>query len=332
MIYDLIVQSNEYKEFQNDAKHGRLAHAFLVLGVDALVQEMYIKALSTVLICKDFGCGKCKECRAILENKHLAVRTYDNLVGAGGVKAAADLIDDVFMTSFDYPNRVYIIRQGENLSAAVQNKLLKTYEEPPQDAVIFLLASSDANILSTIKSRATKLYLPMFWTKDVLDVLISRGVEKDLAEVASTLSGGKFDVAFNLAEDEELYQQYLDVFDALLNLKSSSDIVGMLSHDAFFKGSQYGKNTEYILKSLDFIEIIFKDVLILKTNSNIEYMTIKKEKELKILAEKYSITALAMAIESIGFAREQLNFNVTPISVVEKLLFAILENAYIYKE
>ncbi|HHX49686.1 MAG TPA: hypothetical protein GX709_04785 [Clostridiales bacterium] len=332
MIYDLIVQSNEFKEFQQDAKKGILPHAFLVLGVDLLVQEMYIKALSTVLLCKDFGCGKCDDCRAILNNKHLAVRTYDNLVGAGGVKAANDLIDDVFLTSYDYPNRVYIIKQGENLSAAVQNKLLKTYEEPPQDAVIFLLASSDANILSTIKSRATKLYLPMFSSKQIFDVLIQNGIEKDLAEVASTLSGGRFDMAFDLANDEDLYQQYLDVFDALLNLKTSSDIPKMLSHDAFFKKDLYGRKTEYISKSLDFIETILKDVLVLKTGSKIGYMTIKKEKELKILAEKYSITALALSIEAIGFAREQLNFNVTPISVVEKLLFSMLENAYLYKD
>lgn len=72
--------------------------------------------------------------------------------------------------------------------------------------------------------------------------------------------------------------------------------------------------------------------MVLKTGSKIGYMTIKKEKELKILAEKYSITALALSIEAIGFAREQLNFNVTPISVVEKLLFSMLENAYLYKD
>lgn len=333
MIDDLIIQSKEYNDFKNEARIGRLSHAFLVLGSDKLIQEKYIKALASILLCKDLGCKKCKDCISIASNSHLAVRTYDNLVGAGGVKAANDLIDDVFMTSYDYPNRVYIIKQGENLSSAVQNKLLKTYEEPPENATIFLLASSDANILTTIKSRATKLYLPMFKSRQIFDVLLASGIDKQLAEVASTLSDGRFDEAFNLTEDEDLYNQYLDVFEALTKLAKSDQIINYLYHPAFHAGSSYASNKEYVsklLKALDFMEIIFKDVLVYKTNSNVEYMTIDKEKEIKILSDRYSITALSVIIDYIGKAREELNFNVTPLSVIEKLLFKMLESAYLY--
>ncbi len=55
--------------------------------------------------------------------------------------------------------KVYIIENANYLSNIAQNAILKTIEEPPKFAYVFLLSKSIDEILPTIKSRCTKIYL-----------------------------------------------------------------------------------------------------------------------------------------------------------------------------
>jgi DNA polymerase III delta prime subunit len=60
-----------------------------------------------------------------------------------------------------YKRKVIIIDNAEKMSVSVANKLLKTLEEPPIKATIFLLNSQKVSLLETIKSRAIKLNIPL---------------------------------------------------------------------------------------------------------------------------------------------------------------------------
>ncbi|MDD2376024.1 MAG: hypothetical protein PHD15_02055 [Clostridia bacterium] len=53
--------------------------------------------------------------------------------------------------------KVYVIDGAELLNDASQNALLKTLEEPPNHAIIILIAASSANILPTVISRVYKI-------------------------------------------------------------------------------------------------------------------------------------------------------------------------------
>jgi replication-associated recombination protein RarA len=55
------------------------------------------------------------------------------------------------------PNRVALIHDGDKLTREAQNALLKTLEEPPENAAIILTASHDGALLPTIRSRVQKL-------------------------------------------------------------------------------------------------------------------------------------------------------------------------------
>ena len=49
--------------------------------------------------------------------------------------------------------RVAIIDDAETLNIPAQNALLKTLEEPPGHAIIFLIAQSERALLDTVRSR-----------------------------------------------------------------------------------------------------------------------------------------------------------------------------------
>lgn len=53
--------------------------------------------------------------------------------------------------------KIYIIDNSADMTKEAQNCLLKTLEEPPYYITIILIVSNEADIISTIKSRCTKI-------------------------------------------------------------------------------------------------------------------------------------------------------------------------------
>lgn len=53
--------------------------------------------------------------------------------------------------------KIYIINDSDSMTKEAQNCLLKTLEEPPSYAIIVLIVSNENKILTTIKSRCTKV-------------------------------------------------------------------------------------------------------------------------------------------------------------------------------
>lgn len=55
--------------------------------------------------------------------------------------------------------RVFIVEQGETMSAEAQNAFLKLLEEPPTDTVILITSTGIEQVLPTIRSRAQSLQI-----------------------------------------------------------------------------------------------------------------------------------------------------------------------------
>ena len=53
--------------------------------------------------------------------------------------------------------KIYIITDSDSMTKEAQNCLLKTLEEPPFYAIIVLIVSNENKMLTTIKSRCTKV-------------------------------------------------------------------------------------------------------------------------------------------------------------------------------
>lgn len=62
--------------------------------------------------------------------------------------------------------KVLIVRNIEDLDFSAQNALLKTIEEPPPQAILFLLTQDEEMVLPTIVSRTKVVKLPLFNFRD----------------------------------------------------------------------------------------------------------------------------------------------------------------------
>jgi DNA polymerase III delta prime subunit len=88
--------------------------------------------------------------------------------------------------------RVAIFDQFEVATTEAQNALLKTLEEPPDYAVLIVLASDPELLLPTIISRCQQVPLRPLTSAQVREALIKQwNVEANHANLLAHLSGGR---------------------------------------------------------------------------------------------------------------------------------------------
>lgn len=82
----------------------------------------------------------------------------ENVISVSDVRT--QIGDTLHIKPYGDKKKVYIIRDADLLNQAAQNALLKTLEEPPIYACIFLLSEAEDAFLPTVLSRAVKIVLP----------------------------------------------------------------------------------------------------------------------------------------------------------------------------
>ena len=143
---------------ENMAGDSGSAHAYIIEGRAGSARDGFITRLAMGLECLDPDvsarpCGSCSACRQVEAGSSMDVVRMQ-MSGKTGYKtedanAFAERLDMGAYGRF----LIGIIEDADSLSETVQNKLLKTLEEP-RDRVILLLGTSNRDhLLSTVRSR-----------------------------------------------------------------------------------------------------------------------------------------------------------------------------------
>ena len=131
---------------------------------------------------------------------------------------------------------------------------------------------------------------------------------------------GNLDKARKFAEGGDYREQYEQVFVMLMQMKKSAQIA------EYALGENFSK--EKIALTLDFTEIILSDAMKTLLKTDARKFTVGRERDLVQVAAGFTAQGLAMAIEAVNTAREQLKFNVNAANVANGVLFGILEARY----
>ncbi len=330
MIGERLQKSKAYLDFKKDLSADKISHAYLFVGEDKLVRREYMHLFASTILCPYGGCGECEICEKIYNDCHLGVHYY-NEEGKMNVKEAETLIEESYKSSWEggdslglrssgKEKKIYCIDNAESLTPQVQNKLLKVFEEPPKDVIIALFATSAYGLLQTIKSRAKLNYLPLFTAEEINQALMEEGYPKATAEIASALSNGSFEKAFSFVGDENYYTQYNECFELLKNCKNSTMVAEYINSDMFSK--------EKIGRTIEFLEIILKDVAVKVSGAKIPFSTRNRDYDIGVIATGFTTASIAMAILEVNNAEMMLKANVSTVTVAERLLFKILEAKY----
>lgn len=319
MLSDLIKASAEYKEFFADIYGGKLSHAYLLLGADTAVRQLYIKILSAAILCPYKGCTNCPVCEKIFADNHSDIKVF-NGDGKLRVVDAVAIIDDAYIKGWESDIKLYFIDNADSLSVQVQNKLLKIYEEPPKGVIIFLLAASQSGLLQTTLSRAKKAYLPTLTAKNIYEQLLQDGYPPKEADAAVALCGGRLDRAYLFAANHDYSLLYDECMQVLLKCKTSKDIPAYTGKAIFSKDN--------LPATLDILEVILSDVLALVAGSGVPSQLPNRSYDIQEISKGFSAGGAAMAQLSINKAKRMLASYVSAAGIADTILFEILEAKY----
>ena len=140
------------------------AHAYIVEGKAGSAREEFIKRLSMGLECRcadisERPCGRCDACRQVAANSSMDIVRMQ-MSGKNGYRTEDA---NAFSSRLDMGAYgrylIGIIDDADSLSETVQNKLLKTLEEPRPDVIMLLGTSNPDHLLSTVRSRCSTIRL-----------------------------------------------------------------------------------------------------------------------------------------------------------------------------
>ncbi len=147
--------------------------------------------------------------------------------------------------------RVAIIDDAETLNIPAQNALLKTLEEPPGHAIIFMITSAERALLDTVRSRMRPVRFGALLTADLDAILAARGVrDPDRRAAAARRACGSAARAIAMAESEEPAMNQL--IEALARARTFDFAAAQQIAQEFFRSrEEAAENFELIARLLE---------------------------------------------------------------------------------
>lgn len=201
--------------FSQDAAKGRLSHAYILRFCDS----RNARAVAKLFACAVFGDipGVRGESLPDLKIYPADGKKYT----AGGI---SEIISDSALKPVGGDKKLYILLNFDSATALVQNKLLKTLEEPQEGVHFLLCASSLAPVLDTVKSRARLLEIPPFSAAEISEVLRRENADERLAEAAAESCNGDLGEAQNMVSGD-WFKEVVAAAEEICSANSPADIL-----------------------------------------------------------------------------------------------------------
>lgn len=116
---------------------------------------------------------------------------------------ANELIGKISLKAYEAKFKTVIIWMIDRMNESASNKLLKTFEEPPDNTIIILIAEKYELLLPTVRSRAQLFKVPRLTNVDITNQLIKEGSEDGIAKDIAMLSNGNWNLAKEINNDAE---------------------------------------------------------------------------------------------------------------------------------
>ena len=208
------------------------------------------------------------------------------------------------------------------MTVQAQNALLKTLEEPPEYAIIFLLTENADNLLATIRSRCVMLKLRHIKDKLVKKYLMEEMKVPDYqADICAAFAQGNLGRAMMLAKSEHFNEIKEDAIQLMryIDQMEMQEIVGAIK--------QINKYKLEVTDYLDILTIWYRDVLLYKATKDVEGLVFKDQiKFIKEKASRSSHEGIEKILSSIETAKQRIKANVNFDLLMELLLLTIKEN------
>ena len=278
-LFENIVGNNKIKEsLKNAVKSNNVSHSYLFIGKAGVGKKLFAKDLAKKVMClgsnydaQDNVLRSARDNKEKVESENLSLE-FDNcdscikfdansnpdfsIIVPDGKSIKIEQIRDLQARILEKPissnKKVYIIDDADTMTEESQNCLLKTLEEPPEYAMIILIASNENRMLQTIKSRCVIIRFEDLTNEEISQILHTN--DQDVIRLCE----GSVAKADTISEKREMFAQLKNIADYL----SKNSLIDVLNNSDLLYSSK-----DDIMTLLDFLNIIFFE----KAKENIKY-------------------------------------------------------------
>ena len=318
MLEKIILNSASFNRLKTEVQNNRLFHALMFISEDKVIQEEFTKCILKLLFCENLKngefCNNCNNCKNAEKLIHPDILVYGKEKTID-IDDAEEIVTNAPVRPYSANKKVYLLYNFDEVNKTVENKLLKTIEEPPADCMFILLVSNTNKLLQTALSRTQKVFLEAVPDSVLVDILKKNGTSD--AEIIATESCGNVQKALALAGKSEVKEINNLVIDCLQNMNSTIKIL-----DYAVKMQSLGDMLE---DSIDALQFTLLDVIRIKSG-NIDLVSNKSNlAKLKQIADELSFTALTKIVEQTYEAKAMIDANVSKVNIIDQLLLKIVE-------
>lgn len=209
MAFEQLIGNDKIKDILKESvKKGNILHSYLFVGNEGIGKFHFAKEFAKMILCfYKNGCNQCKSCKEFDTDNHpdfLVVEPEGNTIK---VEQIRQMISKIIEKPIISDKKVYIVNDSDKMTEEAQNTLLKTLEEPPENIIIILIAEKEEKILSTIKSRCTKITFQPIEQDKLKEILKKQYQYENISEHLLTFFNGSIKKALNVKEKKEVYEQ-----------------------------------------------------------------------------------------------------------------------------
>ncbi len=309
-------------QLRKSIAHARIRHAYLITGTDSIGKNTLAHAFTLALNCTHSDetmrpCLECRSCKLVQSGNHpdLLYSELDSTTGALRIDTIRNVMRGLAMKPFETRYRIAIFEHFDHAQPRAQDALLKTLEEPPDSAVLILLANAPEALLSTITSRSQILNLRPVALPVVRDTLIECfGAESDQAELLARLSGGRIGWAIRAFQDAAVLEQRETALDML------EDCLGRDRTGRFDLAQIIAKENKQVVQPvLELWQTYWRDLLLLTRESRIPPANSDRLISLQQFAIYFSADDVLAALQATKTMMDNLRYNINVRLALESL-------------
>ena len=249
--------------------------------------------------------------------------------GAGSylVEQIRELTRDAGLAPIRAQGKAYIVKDAQRLSGAPANAFLKTLEEPPANITCILLATSEAAVLETVKSRCEVLALNTASIRqkddtrvfEMLDSLARGCSTRDLLAASKRLVDISVEQAEMLSDEDVDTEAYLEKYDDYLSQGAKKQI------EQRGKRETSARERASLLGTLGLTRAWLRDCLIAREGAAqlISYDT--HARQTSAVGRSTPTANLLSALDAVQTAASRISYNVTPQLAIEAMFLEIWE-------
>lgn len=324
---DVVGHKDIIQYIQNAVSQNKLSHAYILNGQRGSGKKLLARLFAMTLQCESGEaepCGSCHSCVQTNSGNQPDIITirHEKPTSISVDEIREQLNSDILIKPYSSRYKIYIIPEADLMTVQAQNALLKTLEEPPEYAVIFLLTENADSLLATIRSRCVMLKL-----RNIKDKLVKKYLMEQLqipdyqAEICAAFAQGNIGRAVMLAKSEHFNEIKEDAIQLLKYIDE------MELHEIVSAIRQINKYKLEVTDYLDIFMIWYRDVLLYKATKDVDGLVFSDQLQaIKEKAKKSSYEGIETILISIEKAKQRMKANVNFDLLMELLLLTIKEN------